>query len=102
MRNKIILAFLIILLVCNTVGYSQEVDLNLKYRECQSNANCIIIPTYCGGWATVNKKYKKEELLRYKALGATQSCQNIKIVKPDAQCINNICEPIDVRHETVK
>ena len=64
-----------------------------KWRKCVANSQCTVIPTYCGGYASVLKTSQEVANLHYKEIGGMKKCSGKKISEPIPTCIQGFCEP---------
>jgi len=64
----------------------------VRWRHCDVDADCIIKSGACAQWQPINKAYSKLNL------GAHSICFSTLIPdhKPEAACINHLCEAVQV------
>ncbi|MGC4118573.1 MAG: hypothetical protein QM765_29255 [Myxococcales bacterium] len=63
------------------------------WRKCSTTAQCTIIPTYCGGYASVAKAYQELVRNHYDQIGALKKCSGKTMDPPVASCADGVCQP---------
>ncbi|MDP1821699.1 MAG: hypothetical protein Q8L48_00575 [Archangium sp.] len=65
-----------------------------QWRSCSTSAQCTVIPTDCGGFASVAKGGPQQLAeLFFRKVGARKDCSSKTVAAPVATCADSKCQP---------
>jgi len=74
----------------SSISYGETPE---TWRVCAAASDCVVIATYCGGWASIHKKMIKDARAHYDKMSAIKECPKVNVPKPLPECLQGHCEP---------